>query len=602
MPDVLVSDLATATPTSSSTVVGETGGVVKRFAFSFTQSGAGATARTFEDKLREVASLPDRSGVDSTGVADSAGGINEATVARLVNLAPTGTYKIGSTITLSDSRRICGDGELGTVIQNAGSGKAVQTTVSTPGGPKSVWHGLINLQINGTNTTTPNAAAYTIQQSGFSYVEKCVLQNHATALEMQGAVGTSLRDVSLQQATNGLSGGGINALDAVTLTNMDGGRITTTTNAIKIVGINKGLHFNGVDIESNTNFYAESGGNAEAMVLRNCWLEGNTTYNLATAKFPVFDTTYWAGDITVSGGYAPRLLNNYVTGTTNFLVLKVTSEVAEVSASGASWASTHLGQHGMTFCMPTIGAASTPVDHMRSQASVQSEQVASLAGTLFGFCPKPLANLNTSKVSQTAYVAGNYWPFGSAVVTTGQADMFGGAGAVKLSGSALHGSTAITVTANRWCVMQVAFSMVAAGETFGLWMTTTDDSGTMDKRLSYVVPDTNVRVAHVLCKPDVTLVRPNLILPNSGVIIHRLCVFQGAELMPLIREGASIPVPFMLQFQNIVAYASAAPVSGTWAVGDIVYNTAPAAAGTIGWVCTTAGAPGTWKTFGAIAA
>jgi hypothetical protein len=34
MPDVLVSDLATATPTSSSTVVGETGGVLKRFATS----------------------------------------------------------------------------------------------------------------------------------------------------------------------------------------------------------------------------------------------------------------------------------------------------------------------------------------------------------------------------------------------------------------------------------------------------------------------------------------------------------------------------------------------------------------------------------------
>lgn len=34
MPDVLVSDLATATPTSSSTVVGETGGVVNRFAVS----------------------------------------------------------------------------------------------------------------------------------------------------------------------------------------------------------------------------------------------------------------------------------------------------------------------------------------------------------------------------------------------------------------------------------------------------------------------------------------------------------------------------------------------------------------------------------------
>lgn len=46
---------------------------------------------------------------------------------------------------------------------------------------------------------------------------------------------------------------------------------------------------------------------------------------------------------------------------------------------------------------------------------------------------------------------------------------------------------------------------------------------------------------------------------------------------------------------------TAAPASGTFAVGDVVWNTAPAAGGTMGWVCTTAGTPGTWKTFGAIA-
>jgi hypothetical protein len=45
-----------------------------------------------------------------------------------------------------------------------------------------------------------------------------------------------------------------------------------------------------------------------------------------------------------------------------------------------------------------------------------------------------------------------------------------------------------------------------------------------------------------------------------------------------------------------------APVAGTYEIGDIVYNSAPTAGGFIGWVCTTAGTPGTWKTFGAISA
>jgi hypothetical protein len=36
------------------------------------------------------------------------------------------------------------------------------------------------------------------------------------------------------------------------------------------------------------------------------------------------------------------------------------------------------------------------------------------------------------------------------------------------------------------------------------------------------------------------------------------------------------------------------PTSGTWAKGSICYNATPSAGGTPGWVCTTAGTPGTW--------
>lgn len=49
-------------------------------------------------------------------------------------------------------------------------------------------------------------------------------------------------------------------------------------------------------------------------------------------------------------------------------------------------------------------------------------------------------------------------------------------------------------------------------------------------------------------------------------------------------------------------YASSFPTAGTWAQGDIAYDITPTAGGNIGWVCTTAGTPGTWKTYGAIAA
>jgi hypothetical protein len=45
---------------------------------------------------------------------------------------------------------------------------------------------------------------------------------------------------------------------------------------------------------------------------------------------------------------------------------------------------------------------------------------------------------------------------------------------------------------------------------------------------------------------------------------------------------------------------AAAPTTGHHAVGEIRWNSAPAPGGKVGWVCTAAGTPGTWKAFGAI--
>jgi len=53
---------------------------------------------------------------------------------------------------------------------------------------------------------------------------------------------------------------------------------------------------------------------------------------------------------------------------------------------------------------------------------------------------------------------------------------------------------------------------------------------------------------------------------------------------------------------NKVAHDNAAPVAGTFAVGDKCWNTIPSAGGTPGWVCTTAGTPGTWKAMANVAA
>jgi len=46
--------------------------------------------------------------------------------------------------------------------------------------------------------------------------------------------------------------------------------------------------------------------------------------------------------------------------------------------------------------------------------------------------------------------------------------------------------------------------------------------------------------------------------------------------------------------------AAAAPTSGTYTQGYIVYNSNPIAGANVGWICVVGGTPGTWKQFGVI--
>lgn len=69
--------------------------------------------------------------------------------------------------------------------------------------------------------------------------------------------------------------------------------------------------------------------------------------------------------------------------------------------------------------------------------------------------------------------------------------------------------------------------------------------------------------------------------------------FTGGGGISVSRDGEWIG-------QSMRVYDTTAPASGAYAVGDEVKFTAPAAGGHIGAVCTAAGSPGTWNTYGAI--
>lgn len=73
-----------------------------------------------------------------------------------------------------------------------------------------------------------------------------------------------------------------------------------------------------------------------------------------------------------------------------------------------------------------------------------------------------------------------------------------------------------------------------------------------------------------------------------------IAYFQGSNLSHMKPQT-------QIGYQNKVLYRAAAPTTKDWLVGDIIYNVTPSAGGNIGWVCVTAGTPGTWKSFGTIA-
>jgi hypothetical protein len=71
-------------------------------------------------------------------------------------------------------------------------------------------------------------------------------------------------------------------------------------------------------------------------------------------------------------------------------------------------------------------------------------------------------------------------------------------------------------------------------------------------------------------------------------------------------NGVVVPYQLFESANNLpgqrVARGTAPPYDGTWSIGDSITNSNPANAlsPVAGWICTVAGSPGTWKTYGTL--
>lgn len=97
---------------------------------------------------------------------------------------------------------------------------------------------------------------------------------------------------------------------------------------------------------------------------------------------------------------------------------------------------------------------------------------------------------------------------------------------------------------------------------------------------------------------------------QTNIIVGGTVTISGASVANLLLEAEQVKggitgragVDKFRMLTNTWLYGVTSPTSGTWAQGDIVYNTTPTAGGPLGWKCTVAGTPGTWVPFGGQAA
>jgi len=90
------------------------------------------------------------------------------------------------------------------------------------------------------------------------------------------------------------------------------------------------------------------------------------------------------------------------------------------------------------------------------------------------------------------------------------------------------------------------------------------------------------------------LIKSNVMFNCRGAKSSANTLIEGQSIRPTLGYFGT-PSNSMMTSDEV-------PTVGTFLKGDVAFSTVPAAAGFVGWVCTVAGSPGTWKGFGLIQA
>jgi Pectate lyase superfamily protein len=551
-------------------------GIDSANAIGYTPAGTGAVATTVQAKLRETVSVKDFGAVGD-GVTDDTAAIVAALAAVSAGdtiYFPDGEYLTTASIVVDKSVNFVGSGQA-RIVSDAS--KILDIT------PASA---VLTTTLNG--ATSAGARTITLASvAGISAGQILVLEDSATLWPYDPRAGCFYGEVNIIASVN--SGTSQVTLEWPTATNYNTGISVKVWAPIENLRV-ENLYFERKTKTSNT-------------------ASGITTYALKNAYF-VNCTFEGFGAVCIQDSYSSHtringcsFLNTWYTGVgLGYGVLTVGSVHTLVSncrsynarrcvdfsgsipsryglavgcmaiADYAYTDTTAFGTHGTaqycTFKSCTSSAARTGFILRGADLTVDGCSVYN--GTLFATCTSGLNHTFIGCTLDGQPAAAGFPPSGFVDATS--ANYLGGANSLIIKG----------------CFAKIAsyFLYINDNVVDGVSFELTDNSVGLRSTATNFVSTANLASA----KTFNIFVRGNNGYRNdtNGQYLLRMSAGTNATLDERTLESWSVNFFY-------TARRAAIPTTGTWRQGDIVWNTAPAAGGAPGWVCTTGGTPGTWK-------
>ena len=584
----------------------ETGSVSSELV-TFLQSGTGAVQRTTQSKLRDVVSVKDFGAVGD-GVTDDTSAIQAAVSAGIAGgkgvYIPSGTYKVTSTITVSptNSFAIYGDGGNSVFQASSFTGAVFELR------PNNNWRNqefiVSKFKIAAAIKTSGQYGVFSNSVSGTAgvRVDNLYVENFDSGFWLKANQFCSFSNMSATACNVGL----YLVQDAVA----GGGNNNTfydcwfSSNTVGVVLVQNGpypMHNNKfINLTTHVNdvcaFFAENNG----LISIENWAPESNGAGSATYSFQ-----------------GKTIKNGILHSIGSDITLRNYSNVSNTNLLNI--------ESGSTLCFDgTKGASVFPVIDSSSIATFSSAPAIWYKGTTSLLAQAPVfkpGGINSCFVTiPTITECG--WITNDAL----------GVGAVDYgysSGGTLC-STDRVVDSEIGYVLETSYSAAGSGQQFVINTDTaaytgigtqilfsalfksSDANAMWDLNFAQNTSTLSVKLpANRWCRVvlhgelTVTPRSQNLIItPQASAVgaTLRVCKIQTNKNLPysllsnVVRNGLYNPGAFKTTYYKL----SAAPTAGTWSAGDVVYNTAPTSGGYVGWVCTAAGTPGTWKTFGLI--